>query len=295
MALSLEQDATVDFTAVTASEGRNRKEIEDIEFSNLLEGIYQRYGFDLRELEASFLRRRIRELLQRENLPSISALQEKILRQPKTVDALMSNLCSFETGLFRDPEFYLALRQRCIPLLKTYPSIRIWVVGCSEGDEVYSIAMLLREEGLSDKSKIYATDIHQSAWELTQERLMDDVEFDSTRARYQQSGGNADFGRYFTSRSDLKRLDASLLENVVFGQHNLITDQSFNEFHLILCRNHLIHFKRSLHHRAVQVLRDSLVVLGFLGIGEKETLKWSQQEKCFDPLQPNLKLYRRTL
>jgi chemotaxis protein methyltransferase CheR len=295
MALSLEQDTSIDFTAITASEGRNLKEIEDIEFSNLLEGVYQRYGYDLRELEVSFLRRRVRTILQRENLSSISALQEKILRQPKTVDALMSNLCSFEIGLFRDAEFYLALRQRCIPLLKTYPSLRIWVVGCSEGDEVYSIAMLLREEGLSDKSKIYATDIHQSAWELTQGRKMDEVEFESARARYCLSGGGAEFGRYFTHHSNEKRLDASLLKNVVFGQHNLITDQSFNEFHLILCRNHLIHFKQSLHLRAIQVLRNSLVVLGFLGLGEKETLKWSQQEKCFEQLQPNVKLYRRTL
>lgn len=293
MALSLEEDTNVDFAAITASEGRDRKEIEDIEFSNLLEGIYQRYGFDLRELESSFLRRRIRMILQRENLPSISALQEKILRQPKTVDALMSNLCRFEIGLFRDPEFYLTLRQRCIPLLKTYPSLQIWVVGCSEGDEVYSISILLEEEGLLEKAKIYATDIHQSAWDHTQERSMDDVEFDASSARYKQSGGKGDFGRYFTHRSDHRRLASSLLSNVIFGQHNLMTDQSFNEFHLILCRNHLIHFQQSLHQRAIQVLRNSLVVLGFLGLGEKETLKWSQQEKCFEQIQPNLKLYRR--
>ena len=195
--------------------------------------------------------------------------------------------------MFRDPSFYVAFREHVVPLLRTYPFIRVWNAGCSTGEETYSLAILLEEEGLYDRSRIYATDFNSDvlgrarAGELPLDRMQEYTQ------NYQRAGGKSDFSAYYSVESGFARLDDRLSEHVVFAQHNLASDRSFNEFNVVLCRNVLIYFSRDLQRRVHRLFYDSLARFGVLGLGQKETLRFTDLEDRYEELDPLEKLYRR--
>ena len=268
-------------------------ELERIEIELLLEAIERHYGFDFRGYALGSLRRRLWRSVSEEGVQTISGLQEKVLHDPVVMERLLSGLSVNVTTMFRDPTFYVAFREHVVPLLRTYPFIRIWNAGCSTGEETYSLAILLEEEGLYERSRIYATDFNADV--LTRARS---GEFGLDRMQeytqnYQRAGGTRDFSAYYSVDSGAATLADRLSEHVVFAQHNLASDRSFNEFNVVLCRNVLIYFGRDLQRRVHRLFYDSLARFGVLGLGQKETLRFTDLEECYEELDPSEKLYRR--
>lgn len=267
--------------------------LEDVEVKLLIEGIHQYYGYDFRNYSFSSVKRRTLRFLQIEEVATVSALQEKILRDRSCLDRFIANLAVHVTEMFRDPSFFIAFRQHVVPLLRTYPFIRIWHAGCSTGEEVYSMAILLAEEGLLSRCRIYATDqsdrvLQQAKAGIYPLRLMQEY-----TQNYLKSGGTCSFSEYYTATQDGALFRAELRQNLVFAQHNLTVDQSFNEFNVILCRNVLIYFNRQLQHQVHELFYNSLCSLGILGLGRHESLKFTPYAKYYEMLVPSEKLYRR--
>lgn len=278
--------------APAAPEDPRRAELERLELSLLLEAIYRCYGFDFRTYAYSSIKRRVLRRLEAEGLPTISSLQEKVLHDQACMERLLLDLTVNVTAMFRDPSFFLALRQEVIPLLRTYPFIRVWHAGCSTGEEVYSLAILFKEEGLYDRTRIYATDVGETLLQAAKEGIYPLAKMQEYTQNYQRAGGGRSFSEYYTARYDGARFDPGLRENVLFSQHNLVTDRSFAEFHLILCRNVMIYFDRSLQERVLALLADSLVNFGILALGRKESLRSMSQEKNFELVSPAERIYR---
>jgi len=270
-----------------------RKPEEDIEVDLVCEAIYQRYGFDFRHYARSSLRRRLSRQVHDEGLSSLSALQERVLRDEACMERLLLTLSINVTSMFRDPAFYKALRTEVAPLLRTYPDVRVWIAGCSTGEEVYSTAIVLKEEGLYEKSRIYATDMNEVVLERARRAIYPLDQMRAYTEGYQRSGAKASFSTYYQASHDHAVFDRRLGERVVFSRHNLATDASFNEFQLILCRNVMIYFDRDLQSRAVGLFRDSLCTFGVLGLGKNESLRFSPHATAFEPLVGDQKLYRR--
>jgi chemotaxis protein methyltransferase CheR len=268
-------------------------DVEDIEVDLLLEAIYRRYGFDFREYAPASLRRRLWRRAHAEGLTTLSALQERVLREPACMERLLLDLSINVTAMFRDPSFYVAFREKVVPLLHTYPFTRIWVAGCSTGEEVYSLAIVLAEEGLFDRARIYATDINEAVLERARTGVFPLDKMQEYTQNYIRSGGTRAFSEYYSAAYDGARFDRRLVENVVFAQHNLASDQAFNEFHVILCRNVMIYFDRSLQERVVGLFHESLVTLGVLALGRKETLRFSGYVERYEELDPVEKIYRK--
>ena len=268
-------------------------ELERIEIELLLEAIDRHYGFDFRGYALGSLRRRLWRSAAEEGVQSISGLQEKVLHDPRAMERLLTGLSVNVTTMFRDPSFYVAFREHVVPLLRTYPFIRFWNAGCSSGEETYSLAILLREEGLYERARIYATDFNSDvlararAGELPLDRMQEYTQ------NYQRAGGKHDFSEYYSVDRGVAKLDEELSEHVVFAQHNLASDRSFNEFNVVLCRNVLIYFGRELQKRVHQLFYDSLARFGVLGLGQKETLRFTDLEDCYEELDPREKIYRR--
>ncbi len=254
-------------------------EVEALEVDLVLEGIYRGYGVDFRNYARESVRRRLLRRAQGEGLATISALQERVLHDPACMARLLADLSVNVTSMFRDPSFYRALRARVVPALRTYPFIRIWSAGCSTGEEAYSIAILMREAGLYERTRIYATDMNG----------------DVLDANYIAAGGTRSFSEYYTADADTVRFDRSLADNIVFARHNLVSDRSFNEFNVILCRNVLSYFAPSLQDEVNRLLYESLTILGVLGLGRKESLKSTGLERRYERLDPVERLYRRTI
>jgi chemotaxis protein methyltransferase CheR len=268
-------------------------DLEKIELDCMLEAIYRRYGFDFREYAPASLRRRVNRRVQLERLGTISALQERVLREPELMERLLLDLSINVTAMFRDPSFYAAMREKVAPLLRTYPFTRIWVAGCSTGEEVYSLAILLAEEELYERARIYATDINEEVLERARLGVFPLSKMQDYTRNYIAAGGSRSFADYYTSAYDGAAFDRTLLRNVVFAQHNLASDQSFNEFHMILCRNVMIYFERGLQERVFDLFDDSLARLGILGLGHKESLRMSDLAKRYEELDPLERLYRK--
>jgi len=268
-------------------------ELERIEIELLLEAVDRHYGFDFRGYALGSLRRRLWRSVSEEGLVSISGLQEKVLHDPAAMERLLTRLSVNVTTMFRDPTFYVAFREHVVPLLRTYPFIRVWNAGCSTGEETYSLAILLEEEGLYDRARIYATDFNSDvlararAGELPLDRMQEYTQ------NYQRAGGKSDFSAYYSVESGFARLGERLSEHVVFAQHNLASDRSFNEFNVVLCRNVLIYFSRDLQRQVHRLFYDSLARFGVLGLGQKETLRFTDLEDRYEELDPTEKLYRR--
>lgn len=270
------------------------KELEQIEIDLLLEGIYRYYGYDFRDYSAPFLQRRISHRISSENLTTVSGLQEKVLHDVTAMERLFNDFSINVTEMFRDPSFFNMLRKKVIPKLKEYPAIRIWDVGCSTGEEVYSIAILLYEEGIYDKTQIYATDINNSSLEKAKQGIFPLEKMQIYTKNYIQSGGKKAFSEYYSVKKEQVIFHPFLKDNIVFFQHNLSTDHSFNEFHMIICRNVMIYFNKNLQNHVHQLLYDSLYPSGFLGLGNREEVRFTDYAKYYNVFDSREKLYFKT-
>lgn len=272
---------------------RDGQSVEEIELQLLLEAIYRHYGFDFRNYALSSLRRRVRDFLRLQHVESISLLQDRILRDRTWLDRFVYALSVNVSSMFRDPDFYRTFREEVVPFLKTYPFIRFWSAGVSMGEEVYSLAILLQEEGIYDRCRIYATDINDSVLKTAKEGIYPIESMQTYTNNYIKAGGIRTFSDYYTAAYDRVLLKASLRNNVVFAQHNLASDSSFNEFHVILCRNVMIYFNKDLQAHVHDLLHQSLVMFGILGLGARETIRLSPHEHDYEEVDGASKLYRR--
>jgi len=272
---------------------KNVDDLETIEVELLLEAVSRQYGYDFRDYAGASIKRRIKKTVEDEKLGSISALQDKVLHDPGGLNRLLKDLSIPVTSLFRDPGFYLALRKKVVPVLRTYPFIRIWIAGCATGEEVYSLAILLLEEGLYEKSRIYATDINEAVLKKAKAAIYPLKSMKEYTKNYQQAGGKKSFSEYYTASHDSAILRPSLRKNVIFSYHNLVTDGSFNEFNLILCRNVMIYFNKKLQDKVHTLFYKSLPMFGLFAVGSKENLTFTSCEDCYEPMDKNEKIYRR--
>jgi chemotaxis protein methyltransferase CheR len=269
------------------------EDLEQIEIALLLEAILRRYGFDFREYAPASLKRRLWRRMNAEGLATFSALQERVLHDSACMERLLLDLSVNVTAMFRDPTFYAAFRERVVPLLKTYPFTRIWVAGCSTGEEVYSLAILLSEGGVYEKTRIYATDINEAVLERARLGVFPLDKMQEYTQNYLRAGGEQAFSQYYVTGYGGAQFSRALVDNVVFAQHNLASDRSFNEFNVIVCRNVLIYFDRPLQSRVHTLFYESLARLGVLGLGHKETIHFSPHEHCYEELDPQEKLFRK--
>jgi chemotaxis protein methyltransferase CheR len=268
-------------------------EREDVEIQLLLEAIFRCYGFDFRQYAPGSLKRRIWYSAREQGAATISGLQEKVIHDPNCMERLLLALSISVTAMFRDPGFYLAFRNRVAPWLRDQPMVRIWHAGCSTGEEAYSMAILLREEGLYERSRIYATDMSEVVLSKAQEGIFPVASMREHTTNYLKAGGKGSFAEFYTARYDHAILHADLRRNILFARHNLVTDASFNEFHVILCRNVLIYFNRSLQAHVHRLFYESLQLSGVLGLGMKEALMFSPHEADYEELDGPARLYRK--
>lgn len=269
------------------------KDLERIEIELLLEGLFKWCGYDYRNYAYSSIRRRILYRVEAENLSSITGLLEKVLHDPICLKRLINDFSINVTEMFRDPLFFWEFREKVIPMLRTYPSIRIWHAGCSTGEEVYSMAMLLMEEELYDKTKIYATDINADVLKIAKTGLFPLEKMKTFTINYMKAGGKKAFSDYYHVTDNGVKFNSFLTKNVVFAQHNLVTDRSFNEFHVIFCRNVLIYFNRTLQNKVHHLFYESLGTFGVLGLGDRETLLFTDSASKYEELSKKHKLYKK--
>lgn len=267
--------------------------IHESEIERLLYILYDIYGYDFRQYSEAHIHRRIHNRLILSGLQTVEELSQMVVQDPHAAGLLLQDLSITVTEMFRDPDFYRAMREQVIPLLRTYSFIKIWHAGCSTGQEVYSMAILLQEEGIYDRTTIYATDFNQHALDLAREGVYAAEAARAYTMSYQRSGGSRSFADYYTSAYDHIVMDRSLKKNIVWAHHNLVTDQVFAEVQLILCRNVLIYFNKDLQARALSLFTDSLVNGGVLALGSKETLQFIDQEREFSALDVRQRIYRK--
>jgi chemotaxis protein methyltransferase CheR len=281
MALEVEQDTA------------KRDGVDEIELALLLEGVYRRYGFDFREYAPASLRRRIWRPPHAEGLTTISALQDRLLHDPTCMERLLLDLSINVTAMFRDPSFYVSFRRQVVPLLRTYPFTRIWVAGCSTGEEVYSLAILLQEEGLYERTRVYATDINESVLDRARAGVFPLEKMREYTQNYIKAGGTRAFSEYYLAKYDGAQFQRSLVDNVVFAQHNLVSDRSFNEFNVIVCRNVMIYFDRALQDHVHRLFYESLTMFGVLVLGAKESIRFSPYDDCYEDLDATERVYKK--
>ena len=265
----------------------------DIELNLLLEGVFQKYQHDFRHYARSSLRRRIRQAMERFGCASVSRLQERVLHEPEVFAQMLQYFTVQVSEMFRDPEYFLALRRQVLPVLSTYPSIRIWVAGCSTGEEVWSLAILLAEEGLLERSIIYATDINPEALKAAEAGIYGVDRIAQFSQSYLQAGGKGSLADYYTATEHGVIFDRALRRTAVFADHSLATDSVFSEVHLVSCRNVLIYFDRELQERALGLFHEALIHRGFLGLGNRETLRFTGQAANYAEFCATERLYRR--
>ena len=268
-------------------------ELERIEIELLLEGIFRNYGFDFRSYAYASIRRRLWKRIEAEGLTTVSALQARVLHEPKLMERLLLDLSINVTAMFRDPGFYRAFREHVVPILRTYPFIRLWHAGCATGEEVYSMAILLQEEGLYERSRIYATDINEVVLQKAKEGIFPLDRMQEYTENYIAAGGKRAFSDYYLAKYGGAIFNDDLTRNVVFSLHNLVTDRSFAEFNVILCRNVLIYFDKTLQARVHELFYDSLAMFGVLVLGSKESMRFSPHEERYDQINGPEKIYRK--
>lgn len=265
----------------------------DIELRLLLEAIHMRYHYDFRGYAEASLRRRVAAALPKLGCDTVSRLQERVLHEPAAFAELVEQLTVQVSEMFRDPSYFLTFRRQVVPVLATYPSLRLWVPGCSAGEEVYSLAIILREEGLLDRTMIYATDINPSALEKAEAGVYPLSSVATFTANHRAAGGPCSLSQYYSAAYGAALFDRSLRKHMVFSDHSLATDNVFAEVQLVSCRNVLIYFNRTLQDRALGVMKDALCRRGFLGLGTKETLRFSQHADAFADFVEEDRWYRR--
>lgn len=269
------------------------EEIFDIEVKLLMEGVYQVYGYDFRDYAESSLRRRLTQWLSGSGFATLSLAQSHILRDHGLFDTLLRGITVNVSEMFRDPAFFKIIREQVVPYLKTYPFVKIWLAGCSTGEEAYSVAILLLEEGLKGRFRIYATDINVEVIRKAQEGIYPLQELQHFTRNYQQAGGTGSFSDYYTARYDHAILTPSLRENIVFAAHNLAVDADFGEMNMILCRNVMIYFKLPLKERVLRLFDSSLQPGGFLCLGTKESLEHRQIADRYETVTARMPIYRK--
>ncbi len=265
----------------------------DIELRLLIDAIYLKYHFDFRSYATASLKRRLITAMGRFECETLSQLQDKVLHDPLVFPALLDYLTVQVSEMFRDPSYFRALREEVVPLLRTYPSLKIWVAGCSTGEEVYSLAILLREEGLLQRTLLYATDINPNALLRAEAGVYELDRIALFTTNHQKSGARSSLSDYYTAAYGRAVFDKTLREHIVFSDHSLATDSVFAEVHLVSCRNVLIYFDRALQDRALRLFHDALCRKGFLGLGSKESLRFSACAGDFDELVPKDRVYQK--
>lgn len=265
----------------------------DIELRLLIEAIYLKYSYDFRDYSGSSLKRRVTHAMRQFDCKTVSALQERIIHDPGAFHELLQFLTIPVSEMFRDPSYFLSLRQEVVPVLRTYPSLKVWIAGCSTGEEVYSMAILLHEEGLLERTLIYATDINPQSLEKARKGIYALDNMRKYSENYQQSGGRGSLSDYYTAAYDGALFDKALRDNVTFADHSLATDSVFSETQLISCRNVLIYFNKQLQDRALGLFHDSLCRRGFLGLGSKESLDFSAYAGSFEALNRQQRVFRK--
>ncbi|MEJ9231595.1 protein-glutamate O-methyltransferase CheR [Peribacillus butanolivorans] len=269
------------------------EEREDIEIELLLQAIYSVSGFDFRKYMRSTIKRRVENRMRLDHIRRISGMIEMVLYEKGYVEKLLNDFSINVTEMFRDPDFFKAFRIKIVPLLKQLPEIRIWHAGCSTGEEAFSMAILLKEEGLYEKAKIYATDMNEDILRHAEKGILPLNRMQSYTKNYLQAGGKQEFSEYYTTDYQNAYLNSSLLKNIVFFQHNLVTDGSFNEFHIIMCRNVMIYFTGELQTYVNHLFYDSLSKEGFLAVGSKETLHTSSLSEDYEDFDSKERIYRK--
>jgi chemotaxis protein methyltransferase CheR len=278
---------------IRTDRGATEAEREQLEIDLLLEAVWRHYGFDFRGYTRASLKRRLWRRVHLERLTTISGLTERLLHDPQAMEHLLLDLSINVTSMFRDPSFFLTFRQKVVPLLRTYPFVRVWNAGCSTGEETWSLAILLREEGLLDRCRIYATDINESVLAQAKGGLFPLEKMQEYTEAYLAAGGTTAFSEYYVAGYDAAQFDRSLTDNVVFAQHNLVSDRSFNEFHVIVCRNVMIYFDTTLQNRVHDLFYESLANFGVLALGRKEAITFTPHADDYEPLDADERIYRR--
>jgi len=268
-------------------------EIERIEIDLLLEAIFQRYGYDFRSYARASIDRRTRQFLAGSGYPSVSALIPKIMQDEEFFTDLARQFSISVSEMFRDPFVYRTLREKVVPMLRTWPFFKVWHAGCASGEEVYSLAIVLKEEGLYDRATIYATDFNDSALEQAREGIYVMEKVQEATKNYQKAGGKASISEYYQARYDSAAMDSSLKKRITFANHSLAADSAFGEMHLIFCRNVLIYFNRDLQNRTLGLFTESLVHGGFLCLGTKEDLRFTKVEGDYEIVDDRARIYKR--
>ena len=266
---------------------------EEIEIRLLLEALHQSYHYDFRSYAMASITRRLRVAREQMGFASISAMQARLLREPEFLPRLLEYLTVQVSDLFRDPDYFLKIRETVIPHLRTYPSLKVWIAGCAAGEELYSFVVLFREEGLEARTLFYATDINPAALGRAEAGVYDLARFRLFTENHRRAGGKSSLSDYYTAAYGAGAFDKSLRKRVVFSDHSLATDAVFSEMNVISCRNVLIYFDLPLQTRAIGLFRDSLAPRGFLGLGSKETLRFSEHAGEFEEFAREERIYRR--
>lgn len=277
-------------TDVAASE-----KIEDIEIRLLLEALFLKYHYDFRNYAMASIKRRLKQAREQLGYATFSGMQERLLHDPAMLPQMLRFLTVQVSEMFRDPTYFKAIREKVVPHLRTYPSLKVWVAGCSDGEELYSLVILFREEGLEDRTIFYATDINQDALRAAEAGIFPLDRMQLFTENHRKSGGKSSLSDYYQAAYGRATFDKNLRRNVVFSDHSLVTDAVFGEMHLISCRNVMIYFDRTLQDRAIGLFSDSLTRQGFLGLGAKESLRFSRHATAFREFVREEKIYQRNV
>jgi chemotaxis protein methyltransferase CheR len=268
------------------------KDIERIEMEILLEGIFRRWGYDFRQYAPASLKRRLKFRLGKSGLNHLSEMLPELIHNEEFFNLLLKDLSVTVTEMFRDPRFYATLREQVVPVLRTYPFIKIWHAGCATGEEVYSMAILLKEEGLYDRAQLYATDYNNQSLEIARRGMYPLDNIRAYTANYNASAGKGSFSDYYHAKYGSAKMNEALKKNITFAHHNLVTDGAFGEMNLIVCRNVMIYFDKTLQDRVLSLFRDSLCHRGYLGLGTKETIQFSAVRDQFETVAAKDRVFR---
>lgn len=266
---------------------------QNLEVELLIEALFRRFNYDFRHYARTSVQRRLQHAMTRFHCPTVSHIQARLLNEKGFLQELIDVLTVPTTEMFRDPTYFASLRTNVLPILKTYPSIRLWIAGTSTGEEVVSMAIMLHEEGLLDKTTIYATDINQRSLEQAQRAIYDTESIQKATYNYREAGGKGSISDYVSVAYGSAKVDPALYKNILFSDHSLATDAVFTEAHLISCRNVLIYFDRDLQNRATSLFRDSLIRGGFLGLGNRESLRFLEPAPQFRVIDETNRIYQK--
>ncbi len=285
--------APVELTAEAEGDAAPPRAVRDIELELLIEAIYLKYHYDFRAYARSSLKRRLATAMGQFECRTLSQLQDRVLHEPRLFNSLLDYLTVQVSEMFRDPDYWRAVRQKVLPVLSTYPSLKFWVAGCSAGEEVYSLAILLKEEGLLARSIVYATDINPHALRRAEAGVYELDRIPGFTENHREAGGKGSLSEHYTAAYGKAVFDKSLRRNVVFSDHSLATDSVFAEVQMVSCRNVLIYFDRALQDRAIGLFRESLGLKCFLGIGSRESIRFSSHGEAFDEVDRDERLYQK--